>query len=119
MNKDEFFAKGKLKSKKVDWFDGQLIVKQLPKSELIEFQAWVRPGGKLDDDRFKNRELKLLQLSVYGVDDPAVRMFDEDEIEALSQMPGAEMDRLCYEVMLINGYMDPIDTDDVLGKSGS
>ena len=110
----EAFLNAELKTKTVDVAGlGEVEIRQLTKSELCEFQKWLRPKGELNEDRYAMRDLRLICMAVTQ---PQLTI---DDMDAVSKLPGSAMDELAYQVMVINGYMMEIDEDALLGKSDS
>lgn len=114
---EQFLKAGPRQIKDVDIKGfGQVRIQKLLKSELCQFQKWLRPKGELNDDRYAQRDLYLIALSV--VDDQGNPLFNVEQIDKLGSVDGQAMDELAYEVMIFNGYMEPIDVE-LLGKSDS
>ena len=114
--KSDFFAKSKRETKTVQFFGMDLTLRKLTRSELTKIEKWMRPKGVLDEQRFDQHELKLIQQSVVDADGKLV--FDDEDLDKLGEMPGAEMSELEYEVMVLNGMIKPKEAKaDVLGES--
>ena len=119
MNRDEFLKPRELKTKTVA-IDGigDVTIRQLSKSELCEYQKWLRPKGTLSDANYAKRDLMLVCMAV--VDDQGNRILTIDDMDAVGNMPGAAIDELTYEVMVVNGYMAEVSDElELLGKSDS
>ena len=118
MNRDEFLKPRPLATKTVaiEGF-GEVNIRQLSKSELCEYEKWLRPKGELNQDRQAKRSLMMVCMSV--VDDDGKQILTIDDVDAIGALPGAAIDELHYEVMVINGYMKRIEDDELLGKSDS
>ena len=111
--KTQFFSKSARETKKVTFFDMELTLRKLTRSELSKIEKWLSPNGVWDAKRFSQHELKLIQQSV--VDDQGKLVFDDEDLDKLGEMPGAEMTELEHEVMVLNGMIKR--KDDVLGES--
>ena len=99
----------------IDGF-GTVRIQELTKSQLNGYQKWLRPNGELDNDRFTKRDQALIVLAVVKADGEP--MFTMEDIDKIGELPGQAMDALAYEIMLLNGYVEPNETD-LVGKSDS
>jgi len=118
LNREQFLKPRQLKSKPVEIEGfGTVRIKQLSKSQLCEFQKWMRPKGVLNSERYGLRDLRLICMSVVDENDKPILSIDD--MKAVANLPGDAMDTLTYEVMVLNGYMVEVDEDELLGKSDS
>lgn len=115
MNREQFLKPMELTTKEVSFNGSTVMIRKLNKSELCQYQKWLRPKGELNESRYAERDFKLIMMSLS--DESGSQLLKDDDWDALKELPGAEMDELAYEIMVLNGYA--LSEEDLLGKSGS
>lgn len=91
---------------------GVVRMKQLSASRYSnEFQDWMNPGGKKNDERSKKGWSKLVTLCVVDENDKPV--MSEEHVDVIEQMPPDVKAKLHRQALVVHGL---IESDDVLGK---
>ena len=121
ITRDDFLKPIELKTSEemIDGF-GKVRFREMDDATEAKFEMWLRPKGK--DKRTEiERRIKLVMLCVVGADDKP--LLSDDDWEAIKKFPPRIRNELGYHVMLVNGFIKDIETEEyeaeLLGKSNS
>ena len=94
---------------------GLVKIKEMTRSEKLAFDAWLRPGGELDEKRDSVKDLRLCVVCL--LDESGGKMFDFDEpafdlfVEQLGDKASGVWSEIAYNVLRVNGYIDGEESD--------
>lgn len=94
-----------LKQKRVEAFGGTVIVQEMRAREKDAYeQSMVAGRGKNQSVNITNGRAKLVVLSV--VDEAGARIFTDEDIASLGELPVADIDRICEAAQEMSAVSD-------------
>jgi len=112
--KSSFFAKGKLKSRPVVVDDTTYLVRELTAAELDRFQTEVTLFARAG---VPARNVRSLLVRLGTIDSDGNHLFDDEDIDALAEMPGSFIDLFFEPISAMSGISDDPLTDLDISKN--
>lgn len=97
LNKNDLFSY-QLKTKIVQLENGEVMIKEFTTASREQFEMLA---VKMQSGAAKNMKAKLISMSC--VNEDGSRIFGDDEIDKISQMPSSITEVLFNEILNING----------------